>query len=72
MTNHEFTTLCQSLYGEYWKSKAATALGINRNTVAAYSTGKQRNGHLATIKIEIANKLRGIVEEFISSKSQNA
>jgi hypothetical protein len=62
MTNHEFTELCQTLYGEYWKSKAAVALGINRATVVAYSKGKQRNGHLATIKIETANKLRGIYE----------
>lgn len=66
MTNHEFTELCQTLYGEYWKSKAAVALGINRATVVAYSKGKQRNGHLATIKIEVVNKLNSLIQ------SQNA
>jgi hypothetical protein len=60
MTSQEFTRLCRELYGYGWQTKAAVALEIDISTVRAYSQGTQRNGHLATIKRETADKLRGI------------
>lgn len=63
MTNQEFTRLCRELYGYGWQTKAAIALEIDRATIRAYSQGIQRNGNLATIKTEIAEKLRGIYEK---------
>jgi hypothetical protein len=62
MTNQEFTRLCRELYGYGWQTKAAIALEIDRATVRAYSQGIQRNGNLATIKRETADKLRVIYE----------
>ena len=62
MTNQEFTKLCREIWSYGWQTKAAVAHEINRATVRAYSQGIQRNGNLATIKQETANKLRGIYE----------
>jgi len=64
MNNQEFAHLCRELYGYGWQTKAAVALEIDRNTVRAYSQGIHRNGNLATIKRETADKLRGVYADF--------
>jgi hypothetical protein len=63
MNNREFSKTCREIWGYGWQTKAAIALGIARETVRNYSSGIHRNGNLATIKTEIANKLRGVYEQ---------
>ena len=62
MTNQDFIKQCREIWGYGWQSKASRELEISRETVRVYASGIHRNGNLATIKTETANKLRRIYE----------